>query len=64
MHCFERKYLPRAVKALLLKLLCQESCAQDECRVLLSLSLQITRDLQNVLTVESGDLFREQMFKA
>lgn len=47
---------PGAVKALLLKLLCQESCAQDEGGVLLPLSLQITRDLQHILAVESGYL--------
>lgn len=53
---------PWAIKVLLLKLLCQKSCAQDEGRVLLPLDLQITCDLQYVLAVESGNLSKEQMY--
>ena len=48
-----RKHSPGTVQALLLKLLCQESCAQDEGVVLLPLRLQSTCDLQYVLTVKS-----------
>lgn len=44
---------------LLLKLLSQESCAQDEGCVLLPLRLQITCDLQDILTVKPGYLFGE-----
>lgn len=57
-QCLKRSNLPRTIEALLLELLCQECCAQDERCVLLALCLQITGDLQNILTVKSGYLFR------
>ncbi len=62
-YVLNRDYSPGAVKTLLLKLLCQESSAQDEGRVLLSFCLQVTCDLQHILTVQPGYLFREENTK-
>lgn len=59
-ECLKRSNLPRAIETLLLELLCQKCCAQDECCVLLSFRLQITGDLKNIFAVKSGYLFGHQ----
>ena len=59
--CFHTKqmyvlYIPGAVKALQLKLLCQKSGAQNEGCILFPLCLQVTSDVQHILTVQPGYL--------